>query len=48
MIERPEEDPVIPGSDGLAERRHLPGLLLRVLDLGAEWADAEQPHRTPG
>ena len=48
VIEFPEKDPLLPRSDGLLELSHLLGLLLGILDLGAERAAAEQPHRVPG
>ena len=41
VIEGPEEDALIAGSEGLLKLRQLLGLLLGVLDIGAEWATAE-------
>src|SRR5579864_7758727 len=48
VIESPEEDALLPRSDGLLELRYLLGLLLGILDLGAERAATEQPHRVLG
>ena len=48
VVEGSEEDALLPGPDGLLELCHLLRLLLGVLNLGAQRADAEQPHRVLG
>src|SRR5947209_6045197 len=45
VVEDAEEYLMIPWFDSFLELGHLFGLLLGILNLGAEWAAAKQPYR---